>query len=215
MSSSSLDEVSTTTGISLVAGSARMRSRTSSPLSLGSLRSSSMTAGFLPVSLPWYLPLPKRKSRASRPSRVTTISLAMRDCLSARSVSSSSSGLSSTRRIIFSAIAASFQGEEKHRSLSRLRVGPDPAAVPAHDALHRGEADTGSRILARGVQPLERTEQLVGVRHVESRAVVAHVEHLAPVVRERSDLDARMVGLRAELPSVADQIFQCRAHQPG
>src|SRR6266513_4959194 len=104
MSSSSLEEVRTTTGTSLVRGSARMRCSTSIPLSLGSFRSSRITAGIVIGSRPACLPVPNRKSSASWPSLATKTSFAMLALRSARSVSSSSFGLSSTRRIIFSII---------------------------------------------------------------------------------------------------------------
>src|SRR5438445_8400901 len=107
MSSSSLDEVRTTTGISLVRGSARMRCSTSIPLSFGSFRSRRTTAGMGGVASPAYLPVPNRKSSASVPSRATKTSFAIFALRSARSVSSSSSGLSSTSMMIFSIIASS------------------------------------------------------------------------------------------------------------
>src|SRR6266853_3063616 len=104
MSSSSLEEVRTTTGTSLVRGSARIRFSTSIPSSLGSLRSSRTTAGIAGGSRPAYLPVPNRKSSASWPSLAMATSLAMFAFLSARSVSSSSFGLSSTSRIILSIV---------------------------------------------------------------------------------------------------------------
>src|SRR5216683_2820657 len=109
MSSSSLDEVRTTTGISLVRGSARMRFSTSIPLSFGSFRSSRTTAGIGSGLRSEYLPVENRKSSASVPSRATKTSLAILALRSARSVSSSSSGLSSTSMMIFSIIASPAQ----------------------------------------------------------------------------------------------------------
>src|SRR5882762_9642296 len=106
MSSSSLDDVRITTGISLVRGSARIRCSTSMPSSFGSLRSSSTTAGITGGSRPACLPVPNRKSTASWPSLATMTLLAMLAFLSARSVSSSSFGLSSTSMIIFSIIVS-------------------------------------------------------------------------------------------------------------
>src|SRR6266849_3503046 len=106
MSSSSLDEVRTTTGISLVRGSARMRFSTSIPLSFGSFRSSRTTAGIGSGLRSEYLPVENRKSSASVPSRATKTSLAILALRSARSVSSSSSGLSSTSMMTFSIIAS-------------------------------------------------------------------------------------------------------------
>src|SRR6267142_1203311 len=102
MSSSSLEEVRITVGISRVRGSARSRLSTSRPESFGSLRSSRITAGVRATSRPACAPSPKRKSSASAPSRATTTSFAIFAWRSARVVSSSSSGLSSTSRIILS-----------------------------------------------------------------------------------------------------------------
>src|SRR6266853_4738088 len=107
MSSSSLDDVRITTGMSLVRGSARIRCSTSMPLSLGSLRSSRTTAGTLGGSRPACWPVPKRKSTASWPSLATKTLLAMLAFRSARRVSSSSFALSSTSRIVFSIIVSS------------------------------------------------------------------------------------------------------------
>src|SRR5213594_2889770 len=102
MSSSSLEEVRTTTGTSLVRGSARIRCSTSIPSSLGSLRSSRTTAGSVCGSRPACGPVPNRKSTASWPSLATKTLLAMLAFRSARRVSSSSFGLSSTSKIVFS-----------------------------------------------------------------------------------------------------------------
>src|SRR6266849_4175085 len=106
MSSSSLEEVRITTGMSLVRGSARIRCSTSMPSSLGSLRSSRTTAGIAGGSRPACWPVPKRKSTASWPSLATITLLAMLAFRSARSVSSSSFGLSSTSMIVFSIIVS-------------------------------------------------------------------------------------------------------------
>src|SRR2546422_6306122 len=69
MSSSSLDEVSTTTGINFVLGSERSCFNTSRPLNFGSFRSRRMTAGMRSRLRPAYWPLPKTNSSASFPSR--------------------------------------------------------------------------------------------------------------------------------------------------
>src|SRR5882672_8491424 len=239
MSSSSLDEVSTTTGINFVLGSERSCFNTSRPLNFGSFRSRRMTAGIRSRLRPSYWPLPKTNSRASLPSRVTTISLAIFACLSARRVSSSSSGLSSTTMIIFWDIARAsfpievpssgvglrhiavrffhairFEREVERGALARLGIGPDPAAVPMDDPLHRRQPDARALILVARVQTLESAEQLVGVRHVEAGAVVAHIENRAPIVAETADLYAWLVRLCRELPRIPDQVLECRSQQP-
>src|SRR5882762_3527385 len=250
MSSSSLDEVSTTTGINFVLGSERSCFNTSRPLNFGSFRSRRMTAGICSRLRPSYWPLPKTNSSASLPSRVTTISLAIFACLSARRVSSSSSGLSSTTMIIFWGIASpsfsigplsttgsrspvfppsglglrhvaarffhaiGFEREVERGALARLGIGPDPAAMPVHDALDRRQPDPCALILVARVQALERAKELVGVRHVKAGAVVAHVENRAPIVAETADLYAWLVRLCRELPRIPDQVLERRPQQP-
>src|SRR5882672_4950516 len=250
MSSSSLDEVSTTTGINFVLGSERSCFNTSRPLNFGSFRSRRMTAGIRSRLRPSYWPLPKTNSSASLPSRVTTISFAIFACFSARRVSSSSSGLSSTTMIIFWDIAPPsfsiaplstigsrspvfpssglglrhvgarsfhairFEREVERGALARLGIGPDPAAVPMDDPLHRRQPDARALILVARVQTLESAEQLVGVRHVEAGAVVAHIENRAPIVAETADLYAWLVRLCRELPRIPDQVLECRSQQP-
>src|SRR6267378_3713079 len=252
MSSSSLDEVSTTTGINFGLGSERSCFNTSRPLNFGSFRSRRITAGIRSRLRPAYWPVPKTNSRASLPSRVTTISFAIFACFSARRVSSSSSGLSSTTMIIFWDIAPPsfsiaqpstigsrsamkrhppsglglrhvaarffhairFEREVERGALARLGIGPDPAAVPVDDPLHRRQPDPGALILVARVQALERAKELVGVRHVEAGAIVAHVENRAPVVTEAADLYAWLVRLGRELPCIPDQVLECGPQQP-
>src|SRR5882672_4142520 len=137
MSSSSLDDVSTTTGMSLVRGSARIRCSTSMPSSLGSLRSSRTTAGIVDGSRPACGPVPNRKSTASWPSLATKTLLAILAFRSARSVSSSSFGLSSTSMIVFSiivspasppALSVEFRGgrlQRPGRQKAHYRLGRD------------------------------------------------------------------------------------------
>jgi len=59
-------------------------------------------------------------------------------------------------------------------TLPHQAFGPDPAAVPVDDALHRGKPDAVPGELPLRMQTLERTEEPVGVRHVEARAVIPH-----------------------------------------
>src|SRR6185312_4295664 len=65
------------------------------------------------------------------------------------------------------------QRELKIRAGPGRGIDPDPAAVASDDPLDRGEADAGAGKLLVAVEALERTEQAVGVLHVEAGAVVA------------------------------------------
>src|SRR5467141_2207467 len=186
-----------TTGSSRVFSSARIRCSTSIPLTLGSLRSSSTTAGRSLSTGP--LPSgPNRMSSACAPSCATTTSLVMLLLLSARSVRATSSGLSSTSRIFPGFTRASrpagsgpSQGEVERRSLIDHALGPDPAAVPVDDASDGGEADAGALEVGSGMQSLEHAEQLVRVLHVEAGAVIPDHEGLAPVRVGGSEFDSR------------------------
>src|SRR6059058_1370733 len=96
--------------------------------------------------------------------------------LRARSVSASSFGLSSTSRITLLSMSRLLEvgdGEVEGRPLVHSPFGPDSSAVAVDDTLHGGEADARAFELFTAVETLERAEQLAGVRHVESRAVVA------------------------------------------
>src|SRR4051794_31911983 len=96
----------------------------------------------------------------------------------------------------------------ERRSLVDGPFGPDAAAVAMDDPLYRRQADPGALELGLVVEPLEGTEQLVGVRHVESRAVVADEVGARPVVLRSPDLDHRVWGLGGELPGVSQQVFE-------
>lgn len=64
----------------------------------------------------------------------------------------------------------------ERRALAGLGLGTDAAAVAGEHAAHAGQADAGARVVAGLVQPLEHAEQLAGVLHVETGAIVAHGE---------------------------------------
>ena len=85
----------------------------------------------------------------------------------------------------------------KARAAAGLGLGPDVAAVAAHDALHRRQADAGAGEVVGAVQALEDAEQPVGIAHVEAGAVVAHVEDLPAALRVRSRTATAACGLRA------------------
>src|SRR3990170_8578457 len=155
------------------------------------------------------------------PSRATITSLATLAWRSARMVSSSSSGLSSTSSIVFSAISClrdrcvRCESEEERGALALRRVPPDAPAMAVDDALHGRQADARPRELLLRMQPLESTEQLVRVRHIEAYPVVANEVGRALAVPQAPDLDARMLRLGGELPGVGDQVFKRRAQEPG
>src|SRR5690606_11631925 len=91
--------------------------------------------------------------------------------LRARSVSSSSIGLSSTSRITFSFTVATI--DSLHLSECKVEggarvdrsLGPHAPTVAPDDALYRGQTDAGALEFAGAVEALEDAEQLVRVVH--------------------------------------------------
>ena len=65
------------------------------------------------------------------------------------------------------------QREVKRRALFGLSLRPDLAPVPAHDALHRSQSDTGAGEISGVVEPLEGAEQFRFICGIETGAVVA------------------------------------------
>src|SRR5205823_6188874 len=70
------------------------------------------------------------------------------------------------------------------------------------------EADPAPLELAGGMQPLERFEQLVAVRHVEPGPVVANVVRLRAVGHGAAELDARLRLAARVLQGVLQQVLE-------
>src|SRR5512135_3912235 len=71
-----------------------------------------------------------------------------------------------------------FGGRERERKrgpLFRLSFAPDASVVPMDDPLDRGQADARSIEFCRGMQPLERSEELIRISHVESGPIVPDI----------------------------------------
>ena len=67
----------------------------------------------------------------------------------------------------------------ERRPFARTRFRPDAPAVTVDDALDGCQADARAGKLGGGVQALECAKHLVGIRHVETRAIVTNKEHIA------------------------------------
>src|SRR5712692_4354634 len=171
ISRSSRDEVSMTTGIDRVCGSDFKRFKTSNPSTLGNFKSSKITFGRLEST-----PLPKMKSKASSPSRATSIRFVRLFFLKACNASSTSLGLSSTSKISMGLLGfirvSSVESEVKGRSFIQIGLRPHAAAMPVDDALDYGETDAGPLVFFGAVEPLKDAEKLVRVAHVKASAIV-------------------------------------------
>src|SRR5882672_7076188 len=173
------------------------------PSSLGSLRSSRTTAGIVVGSRPAYLPSPNRKSSASWPSLATKTSLAMFAFLSARSVSSSSFGLSSTSRMIFSIVflpapsaapSVEFRGgrlqrpgrQKAHHRLGRDRSGEE-VSLPLLATMRAQEFQLLRSLDSLGDHP--QSERMRERNHrLSDRRIVPGLVH--PVHERAVDLQA-------------------------
>src|SRR2546422_3113944 len=156
MSGSSRDDVSTITGSARVRSSALRRRSTSRPATLGRLRSSRITFGAIPISCHGCEPSPKKKSKASAPSRATNTWLARLRAWNARSVRAASFGSSSTSRISTSC------WEFTWSSAPSRSVPPRAQALLQHSiTTYAGPRERGVRALRRHApsrcrpQPLE------------------------------------------------------------
>ena len=107
------------------------------------------------------------------------------------------------------------QREAEARALSGRRLHRDAAAVPVHDAAHRGQAHPGALEFAGVVQALEGFEQVAGLGHVEASAVVAHTEAAQAIDRVPAEADVRLGCPGAVLPGVVQQVLQYFADEVG
>src|ERR1700682_381137 len=100
------------------------------------------------------------KSSASAPSRTTRMSLARWLALSACSVSSTSLGLSSTRRIStgLGSCMISLQAQVESGPGVDSAFGPHLASVALDNALDKCQSDACARKVLYAVKPLEYTE---------------------------------------------------------
>lgn len=104
---------------------------------------------------------------------------------------------------------------------SRSRIdgcfGPDAAAVAMNDALHGREADARAGKFCLAMQTLEWAEQLAGIAHVESGAVITdEIACAAPTVYlGGAELDTWGCSLGGEFPGIPEQIRQRNAYQVG
>src|ERR1700730_17420380 len=216
-SRSSLEEVSTTTGIAQVRGSLLMRLRTSWPSSRGSFKSSRMSFGLAGIFWPASDAVPNRNSRASTPSRATCTVFARLAVLKACSVSLTSLGLSSTSRISArgSTMIWNLRCEVERRAPTDGCFNPDTPAVALDNALDDRQAHASAFEILRAMQSLEYAEQLVGILHVEASAIVADKEDLFVGDFARTDLYDGVGAHACIFESIVDEVHeylleQCR-----
>src|SRR6266436_3434911 len=100
------------------------------------------------------------------------------------------------------------QGEEEGSALPDRRLGPDATAVVGDEPLHNCQTDAGAWELRITMQTLKRDEELVGVLHRESRAIVPNAEGSLVFNGRRCKYDVGFRMLRCVLPGIPQQIVQ-------
>src|SRR6267378_2382534 len=156
---------------------------------------------------------------------------------SARSVSASSSGLSSTKSMILLSMIplpppcsgglqvkpapgrardrkpVPLQREVERRAFFDRSFRPNLSAMSVDDSLHRGEAHAGAWKLRRGVQALEGSEKTVCIAGIKSGAVVPHEKWVLTVLLALAEFDPGTGVGGGVLPGIAKQVFHRRSQQ--
>src|SRR5580658_8917619 len=127
-------------------------------------------------------------------------------------MSASASSSSTTSTSISFIGRLSRQREAEPGAVSLRGIEPDAAAEVLDDLAAHGQADTGARVGAALVEPLEQHEYPVGVLRRDPDAVIGEREELEPAVRPGRDDDARRRGA-AELERVAEQVLEHRGQE--
>src|SRR5687768_16360402 len=95
------------------------------------------------------------------------------------------------------------KGKEKCCSHVNRTFCPDTSAMPVDDALDSGKPNTGARIIGRAMEALESSEQLIGISHIESSAIIADEIGWFPSFILDANLDIGVLSLGCEFPGVA------------
>src|SRR5580692_3222411 len=100
----------------------------------------------------------------------------------------------------------------KSRTLIHFPLSPHSASMLLHDALHRGQTDSGPFEVLGAMQALEDPEQLVDVLHVETDAIVPDREYELPIALPVADPnDGRSAG-PGKLERIRQQILKNLLH---
>src|SRR4029434_1546170 len=99
------------------------------------------------------------------------------------------------------------------RALLRLALGPDPPAVPGHDALHDGKTDADAGELLLGMQALKYSEEPVVVLHGKPDAVVLDAVHVFVVLFIGAYFDQGPFAHAAEFDGIVEEPHPHLFHQ--
>src|ERR1700730_8576433 len=116
-----------------------------------------------------------------------------------------------------SSMASRFDGrnrEVERGALADRAFRPDSTGVAIDNSMHRGEPDSRSREIRFAMQTLEWAEEIVGIFHIKSRAIVTNEEHGVPSFLVGPDFNPRLRDFCGELPCVPNQIVERHAHEP-
>jgi hypothetical protein len=86
--------------------------------------------------------------------------------------------------------------------------------VPVDDPLDVGKSDAGSLKVLRAMEALENSEQLRGVSHIETNAVIAHIKYrlgrggIVAAPRQLADFDLRLLARLVYLRALSKRFVQ-------
>src|SRR4030088_2679852 len=100
------------------------------------------------------------------------------------------------------------QSEKKSGALIDGRLDPDTATVSRDNSLCRSQADSGAFKLRILVQPLERCEELVGIRDIEPGAVIPNIENSLGSFVLLPEYNLCFWAFRRVLPRVSKQVHE-------
>src|ERR1700681_1971337 len=100
------------------------------------------------------------------------------------------------------------QREKESGALIDSRLDPDTATVSRDNSLCCSQTDSGAFKLRILVQPLERCEELVGIRHIESGAVIPNIENGLVALVLVPECNLCLCTFRRVLPGVPQQVHE-------
>src|SRR5271168_4658384 len=100
------------------------------------------------------------------------------------------------------------QSEKKGGAFIDGCLGPDAAAMSRNDPLYGRQTDSGAFKLRILMQPLKGREELVGVLHIETGAVIHDVENRLVSLSLLPECDLGQWLFRRIFPGVPEQVHQ-------
>src|SRR5205823_11910466 len=111
-------------------------------------------------------------------------------------------------RVLRSGLGSRGQAEIQRRAFIGAAIRPHPATVTGDDPMHDRQTDAGARERLLRMEALKHAEELVGIAHVETDAVVAHVVDGVRALAQCALFDAGWIAAGAEFEGIGQQVDQ-------